>query len=64
MEILAISGGFMRRKTNPIYLAPSTAGGRKTYLKKQSQFIRTGCCVLCTSKGNLKKQSQSLAYVC
>ena len=43
MEFLVILGGFWQRKTNPIqsqsYLAPSTAGGLKTYLKKQSQFL-------------------------
>jgi hypothetical protein len=35
MKNFAVLGG---KKTKPIYLAPSIAGGRKTYLKKQSQF--------------------------
>ena len=42
MEILLVLGGFGLRKTKPIqtqsYLAPRSFGGRKTKLKKQSQF--------------------------
>ena len=52
--------GARKNKANskPIYLAHSIAGGRKASLKKQSQFIRSECCVMRTAKRILKKQSQ------